>query len=451
MNESRLRTLLRETPVPEGEAAAQRGLRIVSEAFAERGAPRRQALPRLALAFAISLLLGALVLSPAGAKVRDWIDDVFTAGVPNAERALTDVPGGGRLLVQSPDGAWVVQADGSRRLLGSFRSATWSPHGLFVAATSGRTLTAIEPGGDPHWSISAGRAVSDPRWSPSGFRIAYRDGRSLRVIAADGADDALLDPRTAAVPPAWFPPGLHLLAYVDADGRLRIVNTDTKEAMGSTAAVPGTAGLSWAADGSALLEVAPQALSMLRVSTSKLAGRLRLSPATRLSLPAGARVRAAAFSPRDHTIAALLRLPPQARSPRSEMVLIDPDSGSLKRLFGVSGRLSGLAWSPDGKRLLLAWPDADQWLFVPLRPGDRIRAIGGISAAFSPGKGNADFPVVDGWCCRANARSPGASARGRHLVRLAQLLSRGEEVSVGKSRRDQGGDRDAAEQGIEQD
>jgi dipeptidyl aminopeptidase/acylaminoacyl peptidase len=407
MNENRLKALLRETPLPGEEAAELRGLRVINEAFAERKQPRQQVLPRLALAFAIGLLLAALALTPAGAKVRDWIDEVFTAGVPNAERALTDVPGGGRLLVQSPRGPWVVQPDGTRRLLGRYDSATWSPHGLFVAAASGQTLTTVEPGGDPHWSVSTAGTVADPRWSPSGFRIAYRAGRSLRAAVADGTADALIDPRVAPVPPAWFPPGLHLLAYVDADGRLRLVNTDTKETMGSAVAPPDIAGLSWAADGSALLEAAPHALSLLHVSVGKLAARLLLGPAIRLPLPHGARVRSAAFSPRGRTIAALLRLPRQAGSQRSEVVLIDPASDSLRRLFGVSGRLSDLAWSPDGKRLLLAWPDADQWLFVPVRGDRRIQAVAGISTAFSPGKpAAARFPAIDGWCC---APGPGGA------------------------------------------
>jgi hypothetical protein len=402
MNENRLRTLLRETPLPAEKAAEERGLRVISGAFAERDQPRRQMLPRLALAFATGLLLAALVLTPAGAEVRDWIGDVFTAGVPNAERSLTDLPGGGRLLVQSPQGPWVVQPDGTRRLLGRYDEATWSPHGLFVAAASGQTLTAIEPGGDPHWSISAEGQVSDPRWSPSGFRIAYRAGHSLRVISADGTGGALLEPKVTPVPPAWFPLGLHLLAYIDADGHLRLVNTDTKEVMGSAIAAPSIAGLSWAADGSALLEAAPRSLSLLHVGVAKLANRLLLGPAIRLPLSSGARVRSAAFSPRGHTIAALLQLPRGGVAQRSEVVLIDPKSGSLRRLFGVSGRLSDLAWSPDGRRLLLAWPDADQWLFVPARGGGRIRAVGGISAVFSPGRpAAAQFPKIDGWCCAA--------------------------------------------------
>ena len=407
MNETRLRALLRETPLPGEDAAELRGLPVITEGFAERARPRQQVLPRLALAFAIGLLLAALTLTPAGAKVRDWIDEVFTAGVPNAERALTDVPGGGRLLVQSPQGPWVVQPDGTRRLLGRYDSATWSPHGLFVAAASGQTLTAIEPDGNPHWSVSSTGTVADPRWSPSGFRIAYRAGRSLRVTAADGTADAQLDPRVAPVPPAWFPPGLHLLAYVDAGGRLRLLDTDTKETMGSAVAAPGTDGLGWAADGSALLEVSPRAPSLLHVSVEKLAGNLLLGPAIRLPLPHGARVQSAAFSPRGRTIAVLVQLPGQADSQRSEVLLIDPVSDSLRRLFGISGRLSDLAWSPNGRRLLLAWPDADQWLFVPLRGDRRIQAVAGISAAFSPGKPAAGrFPAIDGWCC---APGPGGA------------------------------------------
>lgn len=218
MNDARLKTLLTETPIPAAEEAEQRGLAIVEEAFDQRQPARRAVLPRLAVSFAVAALLAALMLSPAGATVRDWIDDVFTAGVPNGEPGLTEIPGGGRLLVQSPSGPWVVQPDGSRRLLGSYSDATWSPRGLFVGATSDHTLSAIEPDGTPHWSLSASAPVSDPRWSPSGFQIAYRAGPSLRVAAGDGTDDALIDRGVKPLPPAWSPQGLPMLAYVARSG-----------------------------------------------------------------------------------------------------------------------------------------------------------------------------------------------------------------------------------------
>jgi dipeptidyl aminopeptidase/acylaminoacyl peptidase len=400
MNEERLKTLLRETPVPGEAEAAQRGLRVVSEAFAEREPPRRPVLPRLAGAFAIVTLLAALMLSPAGAEVRDWIDDVFTAGVRNAEPALTELPGGGRLLVHSADGAWVVHGDGSRRLLGRFAEATWSPHGLFVAVVSGRTLSAVDPEGNPRWSISARTLVSDPRWSPSGVRIAYRAGRELRVVVANGTDDTALDPLVAPLAPAWSPQGAHMLAYVDSDGELRLLNTDTRQTLGSSPALPGIEALAWSPDGSTLLEASPRSLRLREVTVSKLGDRLELGPPRRVDLPAGATVRTAAFAPDSQTVAALLRLPASGpRSIRSEVISIGVTDGTQRRLFGVSGGLSDLAWSPQGRRLLLTWPLADQWLFIPVG-GRGIRAIDRISEVFGPGERSPSFPRIEGWCCQ---------------------------------------------------
>jgi hypothetical protein len=400
MSEDRLRALLREEPLPGGAEAERRGLALVSQAYAERRSPGRPVLPRLAVALAAAALLAALLLTPAGAAVRDWIDDVFTAGVRHAEPALTEVPGGGKLLVQSQRGPWVVQANGSRRLLGRYREATWSPRGLFVAVAEGRTLSAIEPEGTPRWSISADDRVSDPRWSPSGFRIAYRAGGSLRVVRADGTGDALIGPASAAVPPAWFPPGLHLLAYVDRKRRIVVAETDTAPTMAVAGASPGVVGLSWSANGHRLVEISRRDLWLRDVRMSKLAASLRLGAARRIPLPAAAVIRAAAFSPRGRTIAVLLDRSLGPGPPRSEALLIDPAGGPARRLFGVSGHLTELAWSPDGRRLLLAWPAADQWLFVPTEGGARLRAIGEIAAVFAPGNASrATYPRVEGWCC----------------------------------------------------
>jgi hypothetical protein len=399
MNEDRLRTLLREEPIPGTAEAEGRGLALVEQAYVERRPPSRPVLPRLAVALAAAALLAALLLSPAGAAVRHWIGDVFTAGVRNAQPALTEVPGGGRPLVQSSRGPWVVQPDGSRRLLGHYSEASWSPHGLFVTAASGHTLSAIEPDGTPHWSISAAGSVSDPRWSPSGFRIAYRAGRSLHVIRADGTEDRLLGP-TAPVAPAWFPLGAHLLAYVDATRRLRVVEADTARTLAAAAASPGVTALDWSADGRALLEFTPHGIWLRRLHLDKLADAVRLGAPQRVPMPAGTVVRAAAFAPRRRTIAALLERHAPTGAPRSEALLIDANGGPPRRLFAVSGRLNQLAWSPDGSRLLLAWPAADQWLFLPVGERGRLQAIGNIASVFSPGHhGQALFPQIEGWCC----------------------------------------------------
>jgi hypothetical protein len=399
MSEDRLRALLREEPIPGAAEAERRGLALVERAYAERRPAGRPVLPRLAVALAAAALLAALLLSPAGAAVRNWIGDVFTAGVRNAQPALTDVPGGGRLLVQSPRGPWVVQPDGSRRLLGRYDEASWSPHGLFVAAASGHTLSAIEPGGTPHWSVSAAGPVSNPRWSPSGFRIAYRAGASLHVIRADGTEDRLLG-AAASVAPAWFPLGAHLLTYVDSTRRLRVVEADTARTLATASASPGVTTLGWSADGRNLLELSPQSLWLRHLHLAKLADGVNIGKAQRVPLPADAVVRAAAFAPHRNTIAALLERRGQTGAPRSETLLVGVGGGPPRRLFAVSGHLSQLAWSPDGDRLLLAWPAADQWLFMPTNGRGHLRAIGNIASVFSPGhRRRAPFPRIEGWCC----------------------------------------------------
>jgi hypothetical protein len=400
MNEERLRALLREEPVPGAAEAERRGLDLVDRAYAERR-PARPGLrlPRLAVALAVATLLAALILSPAGAAVRDWVGDVFTAGIHDAEPALTDVPGGGSLLVQSERGPWVVHPDGSRRLLGGYEEATWSPHGLFVAAASGHTLSAIEPDGTPRWSISAAGRIGEPRWTPSGFRIAYRAGKSLRVERADGTAGTRLASASAAVPPAWYPPGPHLLAYVDAARRLVVAEADTGSTIDAAGASPGVIGLSWSRDGGEILEIARRGAWLRQVRIGKLARSFQLGAPDRLDLPATASIRAAAFAPRGRTAAVLLERR-SAAGPRSEALLIDPSGGPARRIFAVSGRLTELAWSPDGRRLLLAWPAADQWLFVPTKPGGQLRAIGDVAGVFSPGRGSrAPFPRIEGWCC----------------------------------------------------
>lgn len=402
MSEDRLRALLREAPVPDVEEAERRGRRLAEAAF-ERRQPRdrRPALPRLALALATTTLLAALLLTPAGAKVRDWVDDALTVGVDDAEPALTEIPGGGRLLVSSPQGSWVVQPDGSRRLLGAYPEATWSPRGLFVGAAAGHTLSAVEPDGTVRWSLSADAPVSDARWSPSGFRIAYRAGRALRVVAGDGTGDALLDRAVQPVAPAWLPLGPHVLAYVDAGSVLRIVNPDTAEALGSAPASRGARGLDWASDGSRLLEATPRSLRVREVRVSKLVSRLSLGPARRVALPVGAIARDAAYSPDGRSLAVLLQRPARDRRPaQSELYLMDRDGTTQRLLFTAPGLLSSLDWSPDGRRLLIAWPDADQWVFIPAEGRGRVRAIGGISREFAPGEpASALFPLIDGWCC----------------------------------------------------
>ncbi|HET7121952.1 MAG TPA: hypothetical protein VFI17_11985 [Solirubrobacterales bacterium] len=404
--EDRLRSLLREAPLPGAEAAERRGRALVEAAFAARRSEerghRRTALPRLALALAVAALLAALVLSPAGAAVRHWIGDVFEPGVRNAEPALTRIPGGGRLAVDSPAGPWVVRPDGSRRLLGRYREATWSPHGLFLAVAAGRTLSAVEPDGTPRWSIAAPARVEDPRWSPSGFRIAYRSGGMLRVVHADGTSDSLVDRSVMPVAPSWAPGGLHQLAYVDGRGRVAVRDVDSGRLLGRGDALRGIESLEWGPAGS-LVEASATRIRLRPIELDKLSGDLRLGTPRPLPLPGRGRIASVAISPAGNKVAVLRQL--GGALPRAEVDFIDLGSGGVRRLLRTPGRLGQLAWSPDGSRLLVTWPQADQWLFVPVSGRGKVEAVGDISRQFNPGgRAPGRFPTVSGWCCLATPR-----------------------------------------------
>jgi hypothetical protein len=416
MSADRLNLALWDAPIPEPAGAEERGQRIVAAAHAERQGGERTvsgsgppSLPRLALGLALATLLAGLLLSPAGAAVRDWVDDALTASTPRPEPTLARVPGGGRLLVQTGEGPVVVQPDGSRTLLGDYEGATWSPHGLFVAAVKKRTLSALEPDGTPRWSITAAQRVAVPRWSPSGERIVYRSGFDLRVIAGDGSEDRLLAGLTAAgtppdarispayVPPAWSPTGEDALAYVTGAGRLRILDSETGAVLAAAPALQRITWMDWADGGRKILEASPGTLRLRPVLRAGHPSRPALGVARRLPLPPRASVNDAALAPQSPIVAASITHW-RKHGTYSEVLVFRPGRGS-RTLISVPGSLGQVEWSPDGKRLLVAWPGANQWLFLPLGRG-KGRAIANISKTIAASGRPTSFPDLAGWCCR---------------------------------------------------
>ena len=389
MDDERIGRALRDAPVPDENAAAERGLRVVRAAFEaeEPGRPRPPRLRRLGLALLASALVFIVVLTPVGADVREFVKDVVEDSEPDPARSLTRVPGGGELLVESEEGPWIVRADGSQRLLGDFEEATWSPHGLFVAVTDGGRLTAVDPLGNPRWSVTRPATVTDPRWSPSGFRVAYRAGQQLRVVWGDGIGDRLVTRRAAPVAPAWRPGKAHVLAYTTPADHVRVVDTDRGKTLFDTAVqTGGPLSLSWSGDGSRLLAVTPRRLTILDGSGNIL--RALGTPRADGAFVAGA------WEPGSHRIAYLLRYVGETGL-RTELGLVRP-TGARRQLIAVPGSLIDLVWSPDGSRVLTGWRQADQWFFVPV--GVRApRSIADIRAQFAPGADVGGFPSVAGW------------------------------------------------------
>ena len=205
--EKRLRSELREHAAPGELAAGRRSWAVVEAAIAERadlghvGRPRRPVL-RLVLVAALLAAGLAAALTPAGAEMGEWIQKRIGLGPEETQPTLRGFPGGGRLLAVSDSGAWVVNPGGGMRRLGDYSEVGWSPNGLFVIGTHGHRITAVEPDGEPRWSLARPGRLSDPAWSPGdGFRVAYleraRAGTSVRVVDGSGRLDHLVARRAA--------------------------------------------------------------------------------------------------------------------------------------------------------------------------------------------------------------------------------------------------------------
>lgn len=387
MMERELKRVLLAEPLPDELGARRRSWALLVAAFEGRERvpwARRRTRPLLVLAAIVALLAAAL--TPPGRGLAQLLRE---AVAPPAPEPLT-LPAPGRLLAVSGDGAWIVQKDGSKRLLGAYEDAVWSPRGLFVGATRGQTLVALEPDGDVRWTLAHRTALSQPRWSPSGFRIAYRSGDALRVVAGDGTSDTLLERSAGTVAPSWRPGAAHVLAFADREGRIQIVNTDTGSGMllGTHVVAPARQ-LAWSPDGLRLLALVGQA----RIEVYSASGhRLRT-----IQGPAGQTLRDLAPAPQGDDFAVTAYDP----STGTSSVLLAGTGGERPRtLFSGAGRFDGLAWSPNGRWLLVGWPAADQWLFLRVPDVRRVITVSAVAGEFDPGgSGEGRFPRIVSWCC----------------------------------------------------
>ena len=384
MNEQRLQEELRETPIDDGARA--RALGVVRAAYLDAPPPRRRAswAPAVtAIACVVAVAVVALSVTEPGDAVARWVRDVLGVGRENARPALVKVPGGGRLLVtsQAGSGAWVVSADGSRRRLGDYAGASWSPHGRFVVAWRGGELLAVEPNGRVRWSLARPGRIKVARWSRGlGYRIAYVSGRSLRVVAGNGTGDRRYA-AAAAVAPAWRPDGSHVLAYVDRRDHVRVVEVDSRRELWRSRQAGGARELAWSPDGRRLLVASSEGWRVFGADGLVLASRR------------GHAISAVAWSPEGGTFAVVRRT-----FDVSEVQLVGP-SGRTRELVSGPGRFGRVAFSPDGRRLLVPWPEADQWLFVSPARVRHVRAVANITRQFARGPRTGPFPDAVEWCC----------------------------------------------------
>jgi len=367
---------LERIEIPGEHDARVRTWEVVRKAYVEREPESRRVpfLRPLLAAAALAALVAAALSSPGRAVVESVRKAI---GVESAGEALFRLPAPGRLLVASDAGVWVVSADGSKRRLGDYREASWSPYGRFVVATRDDELATLEPDGDVHWKL-ARRGVGLPRWGGSRIdtRIAYLAGGAMRVVGGDGrGDHTCASAGVARVAGAWRPGRGHVLAFASSRGSIYVYAVDGCELLWKASNVGSVRALSWSPDASRLLVVVPGRLVVLRKEDSA---------RTSKSLPG---LRAAAYAP-DGRLAVV-----RSFRGRSELRVGPSNSLLLGQRFSGTGTFTGLAWSPDGDWILVPWREPDQWLFVTARGARRVRAIANVSRQFDSGA----FPRLEAW------------------------------------------------------
>jgi hypothetical protein len=370
-----VRKRLEQIEVPGEHEARERSWAVVRAAFAEREPTRRRRSWKPIAAVAVVLVAVAGLLSPPGRAVLGGIREVV--GVEKAQPALFSLPAPGRLLVTSSSGAWVVERDGSRRLLSGYADATWSPFGRYIAVTRANELAALKPDGEVRWTLPRPSARS-PRWTGSrtDTRIAFVTDSRLHVVGGNGKRDvdAGGGPAPAAgIAPAWRPERKFELSYVDSRRRVATFAVESPGASWRSIVIPDAQQLAWVPDGSRLLVVGHNRLVFLRGIDGT--ATTRREPG----------VTAAAWSA-DGRLAIV-----RTRGPRSEL-LVD---GRVRFSAAVAGAFTDLTWSPDGQWVLLSVPAADQWVFLRARGKPAIRAVSNVSAQFR----SRSFPTISGWCC----------------------------------------------------
>ena len=345
--------------VPADRDAEERAWAVVRAAYEERERVRVPPRRRWMLAgVALAALVAAAAVSSPGRAVVNAVRR--SIGITHAAPALFKLPAPGRLLVSGSGGTWAVAPDGSKRRLGAYGEAAWSPHGLYVIAASTNELAAVEPGnGTVHWTLARPK-VAFPRWggTRTDTRVAYLSGGQLRVVAGDGTGDAPRGP-AAHVAPAWRPGNIQQLAYVTRDDHVRLVG-----AWRSARSYAQPRSLVWSPDGRELLLVTARELVLFAPASGR-AQTLRIRG-----------VSAAAISAQGEL--AVVR--------RNTILVLDGEQ--TRPVFAGRVPLDGLVWSPNGRWLLSSLPAADQWIFVGKR---RVLAVSHIAEQFG------GAASLDGW------------------------------------------------------
>jgi WD40 repeat protein len=143
--------------------------------------------------------------------------------------------------------------------------------------------------------------------------------------------------------------------------------------------------LAWSSDGRELLAVTASRASLYDPSGHTIAST---------AAPPGAPIRTASLAPSGKTLALIRGVTDQD----AVVLNLAHPTAQPRRVLSGAG-LRQLAWSPDGRWLLVSWPAADQWVFVRVAGMPRIAAVSRIARQFSARSARDAFPRIEGWCC----------------------------------------------------
>ncbi len=304
------------------------------------------------------------------------------SAIEEAAPALFSLPAPGGCSSRPAAARGSRSADGSKRLLGRLPRGVWSPFGRFVARRARERARRARAGRRRALDArAAGRVRSAPGAGPRrtrGSHTARGDGCGSSPATAPATGCSRAAPRTSRRPGARAPGTSS--TYATRGGEVVTVDTGTGRVLWRRRAAGPVAALEWSSDGGGCSCRAATFADVLTRDGRPFTGFVpEEGRDPRRRVPAGGprrRVR-----PRD----------PWADAGRC----VDGEPGGL--VFSGPGRIDELAWSPDGRWLLLGWRAADQWLFV--RPGARPSRRPRTSRASSA---PTTFPTLAGWCCASS-------------------------------------------------
>ncbi len=183
--------------------------------------------------------------------------------------------------------------------------------------------------------------------------------------------------------PAWRPHSDRVLTYAAIGGAIETIDVETGRRLWRTS--PSSArprSLAWSRDGRRLVALSSRWATVLG-ATGRVLRTIALPGVGReLALHPSGRRAAVVVARGPETGVLGVRLAGAGRG----------TTGAVRQLF--QGNVDSIAWSQDGRWLLLGWRGAGQWLL--LGPHGRIRALHGVTGELGAPGG---FPRVAGWCC----------------------------------------------------